>query len=184
MAWSSCDIHASYGISGRFQTLSRTVRQVAHALLTRPPLTQPRRASSVRLECVMHAASVHPEPGSNSQTNCISSAVAVRSLSELFILASFTFLKSFFLLVLTDFVFALAKFALYFFYLLFNCQVSIAHLFYVSLSIISPSNPFVNSFLKIFQNFFDRHRGVSGVSVLFRANSTIIPSFFILSIGF
>ena len=27
-----------YGISGRFQTLSRTVRQVAHALLTRPPL--------------------------------------------------------------------------------------------------------------------------------------------------
>ena len=41
----------------------------------------------------MHAASVHPEPGSNSQTNCISSAVAVRFLSELFILAFFTFLE-------------------------------------------------------------------------------------------
>ena len=27
---------------------------------------------TVRLECVMHAASVHPEPGSNSRTNCIS----------------------------------------------------------------------------------------------------------------
>ena len=26
---------------------------------------------TVRLECVMHAASVHPEPGSNSRTNCI-----------------------------------------------------------------------------------------------------------------
>ena len=47
--------------------LSRLERQVAHALLTRPPLTRPRRVSSVRLECVMHAASVHPEPGSNSR---------------------------------------------------------------------------------------------------------------------
>jgi hypothetical protein len=46
--------------------LSRNYRQVAHALLTRPPLTPPRRAEPVRLECVMHAASVHPEPGSNS----------------------------------------------------------------------------------------------------------------------
>ena len=27
--------------------------------------------NSVRLECVMHAASVHPEPGSNSRINCI-----------------------------------------------------------------------------------------------------------------
>ena len=26
---------------------------------------------TVRLECVMHAASVHPEPGSNSLKNCI-----------------------------------------------------------------------------------------------------------------
>ena len=60
-----------YGISGRFQTLSRTVRQVAHALLTRPPLTRGRSPSSVRLECVMHAASVHPEPGSNSRKICI-----------------------------------------------------------------------------------------------------------------
>ena len=34
-------------------------------LLTRPPLSV--LLHSVRLECVMHAASVHPEPGSNSQ---------------------------------------------------------------------------------------------------------------------
>ena len=56
-----------YGISTSFPVLSRLERQVAHALLTRPPLTRPRRVSSVRLECVMHAASVHPEPGSNSR---------------------------------------------------------------------------------------------------------------------
>ncbi len=47
--------------------------QVAHALLTRPPLvsyftvkTLLSKYKSVRLACVRHAASVHPEPGSNS----------------------------------------------------------------------------------------------------------------------
>ena len=45
-----------------------TFRQIAHALLTRPPLTRREQAlsSSVRLACVRHAASVRPEPGSNS----------------------------------------------------------------------------------------------------------------------
>ena len=49
------------------------MRQVTHALLTRPPLSQitspPERIKAkrfVRLACVRHAASVHPEPGSNS----------------------------------------------------------------------------------------------------------------------
>ena len=53
--------------------LSPGVRQVTHALLTRPPLKchmiwpkSPLRGISVRLACVKHAASVHPEPGSNS----------------------------------------------------------------------------------------------------------------------
>ena len=62
----------SCGISTSFPVLSPIRRQVAHALLTRPPLLHPRRDFAVRLECVMHAASVHPEPGSNSRTNCIS----------------------------------------------------------------------------------------------------------------
>ena len=59
-------------ISSRFQLLSRLQRQVAHALLTRPPLSYSHASrriylnSPVRLECVRHAASVHPEPGSNS----------------------------------------------------------------------------------------------------------------------
>ena len=48
------------------------MRQVTHALLTRPPLSQSDSIrklpliNSVRLACVKHAASVHPEPGSNS----------------------------------------------------------------------------------------------------------------------
>ena len=87
-------------------------------------------------------------------------------------------------MVLTDFVFALAKFALYFFYLLFNCQVSIAHLFYVSLSIISPSNPFVNSFLKIFSIFLSPF-GVSQVCQRFFAPTHKLYHFVLrLSIGF
>ena len=35
-------------------------------LLTRPPLSCPRRNNSARLACIRHAASVRPEPGSNS----------------------------------------------------------------------------------------------------------------------
>ena len=67
------------GIISRFQLLSPSVRQVTHALLTRPPLSDSnefhqeqaqsglREDHSVRLACVKHAASVYPEPGSNSQ---------------------------------------------------------------------------------------------------------------------
>ena len=62
------------GISTCFQVLSPCAGQVAHALLTRPPLgcrfrpvqAPAFRNSPVRLACVRHAASVHPEPGSNS----------------------------------------------------------------------------------------------------------------------
>ena len=44
------------------------MRQVAHVLLTRPPLaSSPEGDSLARLACVRHAASVRPEPGSNSQ---------------------------------------------------------------------------------------------------------------------
>ena len=48
------------------------MRQVTHALLTRPPLgvlkfiRKLHLKRLVRLACVRHAASVHPEPGSNS----------------------------------------------------------------------------------------------------------------------
>ena len=55
------------GINLPFGRLSPTLRQVAHVLLTRPPLIHPRRNFIARLACVRHAASVRPEPGSNSQ---------------------------------------------------------------------------------------------------------------------
>ena len=47
--------------------LSPTEGQVTHVLLTRAPLYSPTEAGFlVRLACVKHAASVRPEPGSNS----------------------------------------------------------------------------------------------------------------------
>ena len=62
------------GISSRFQLLSPGTGQVTHALLTRPPLSHQSLPPEgfclrcfVRLACVKHAASVHPEPGSNSR---------------------------------------------------------------------------------------------------------------------
>jgi hypothetical protein len=56
------------GISRRFQRLSQRWGQVTHVLLTRSPLEYPQAGLSVRLACVKHAASVRPEPGSNSPT--------------------------------------------------------------------------------------------------------------------
>jgi hypothetical protein len=56
------------GISGPFGPVSPTFGQVTYVLLTRPPLHRLRRAGAVRLACVRHAASVYPEPGSNSPT--------------------------------------------------------------------------------------------------------------------
>ena len=41
-----CGTAALCGISSRFQLLSPSVRQVTHALLTRPPLSKPRKSSS------------------------------------------------------------------------------------------------------------------------------------------
>ena len=75
---SPCGVVVSCGISTCFQVLSPCPGQIAHALLTRPPLEYslpPRRTSSsipVRLACVKHAASVRPEPGSNSDVQSFS----------------------------------------------------------------------------------------------------------------
>ena len=44
-------------------------RADSHALLSRLPLFHPRRGLFARLACLKHAASVHPELGSNSQKN-------------------------------------------------------------------------------------------------------------------
>ena len=58
-----------FGISHRFRRLSQSEGQIAHVLLTRSPLVYSRRSLTARLACVKHAASVRPEPGSNSPLN-------------------------------------------------------------------------------------------------------------------
>ena len=68
----SCESCVLCGISNGFPLLSPSKGQIAHALLTRPPLKcipsvrKLLEYISVRLACVKHAASVRPEPGSNS----------------------------------------------------------------------------------------------------------------------
>ena len=71
---------AIWGISSSFELLSPTLGQVTNALLTRSPLGDPCTSTRVlvRLACIRHAASVHPEPGSNSpQKNFTSEDVLV-----------------------------------------------------------------------------------------------------------
>lgn len=55
-----------FGIRPRFRGLSQSEGQITHVLLTRSPLVYSRRSLTARLACVKHAASVRPEPGSNS----------------------------------------------------------------------------------------------------------------------
>src|SRR5205814_6767422 len=63
-------IDVSCGISCRFQQLSPASGQVSYVLRTRSPLSDLHHP--VRLACIRHAASVHPEPGSNSPLiNCL-----------------------------------------------------------------------------------------------------------------
>ena len=69
---SGCPLCTTSGISTPFGMLSPSGGQVAYALLTRLPLSiDSKLSSSVRLACVKHAASVRPEPGSNSPINFI-----------------------------------------------------------------------------------------------------------------
>ena len=77
-----CPLETLCGISSRFQLLSPTERQVSHALLTRSPLSKNRSLYSVRLACVRHAASVRPEPGSNSQKIVSKQPKLLKSFSE------------------------------------------------------------------------------------------------------
>src|SRR4051812_8473979 len=63
-----------FGISFRFRRLSRCEGQIAHVLLTRSPLVYSRRSLTARLACVKHAASVRPEPGSNSPLKSVDGA--------------------------------------------------------------------------------------------------------------
>ena len=57
-----------WGLTPGFPGLSPARGQVAHVLLTRPPRSTP-EGVPVRLACIRHAASVVPEPGSNSPSS-------------------------------------------------------------------------------------------------------------------
>ena len=90
------------GISSHFWLLSPCTGQVTHALLTRPPLSHQIFSSEenqirrfVRLACVKHAASVHPEPGSNSHVKKLISVKLNLANSFIQIESEFTVLKVF-----------------------------------------------------------------------------------------
>ena len=94
----SCNIVRLCGITSRFQLLSPSTRQVTHALLTRPPLSHKQLQSEeicrkcfVRLACVKHAASVHPEPGSNSHKKCLSASFEQTSFNSLVSVKTYCF---------------------------------------------------------------------------------------------
>jgi hypothetical protein len=73
-----CDIAVTCGISIPLGMLSPTRRQVSYALLTRSPLySRYCYLFRVRLACLIHAANVRSEPGSNSPL-CFSSHHARR----------------------------------------------------------------------------------------------------------
>ena len=55
------------GISRDFSRLCLTLGFIIHVLLTHLPLLILQAELGVRLACLIHAASVHPEPRSNSQ---------------------------------------------------------------------------------------------------------------------
>ena len=61
-----CPSQGPRRLTRRFHRLSAARGWVAYALRTRPPLSAPRKGPPARLACIRPAASVHPEPGSNS----------------------------------------------------------------------------------------------------------------------
>ena len=67
-----------YGITLRFRRLAPASGQIAHVFLTRPPRDRP-EGRPVRLACIRHAASVDPEPGSNSPPKSGASGFPIRA---------------------------------------------------------------------------------------------------------
>ena len=126
------------------------MRQVTHALLTRPPLSHQKDQSEeisfrcfVRLACVKHTASVHPEPGSNSH---------VHIPTEWQLAVIFPFFTVF------GWVFRLVRFEILFeFSGLFYCSIInvLCVAFLMSCNFLSLSHRllFVNTFLNVFSTF-------------------------------
>ncbi len=69
-----CGQPTAPGINPGFPGLFPIRGQVAHVLLTLSPLSPIRKPDTVRLACLIHAASVHSEPGSNSPSQNLAAA--------------------------------------------------------------------------------------------------------------
>ena len=163
------------GISAPFGALSPCGGQVAHALLTRPPLES---ANSIRklpsqiparLACVRHAASVRPEPGSNSY---VQSVIALdlwknSSLSEPVLLKHDS-------LKILDCSCVLSLFCI-----VFKVRCSQA-----SLYIIPRTRFFVNTFFEIFLLFLHSFSNPLFLNGLRRSLRTIFSPFFVLEPSF
>ena len=153
----TCEKYILCGISTSFPVLFHSYRQVTHALLTRPPLIRDRSPVTVRLECVMHAASVHPEPGSNSLKNCILYAVAHKTFFRAKILSFSYFFEYYSMCFLTRFLTHLLFSQKFCFR---NSVVQFSRIdareasLRDSFAIISHHFPFVNTFFQIFLGFF------------------------------
>ena len=189
------------GISSRFQLLSPCMRQVTHALLTRPPLSHKIFISEenqiecfVRLACVKHAASVHPEPGSNShvksfflpeliwqliRNNVLIYCFKVASLIEAFLNYSQN-LSRFFTVQLSMFVVVISNSL----YILSYLQVVVNNFFYFSLLSFFRGNSDILSCLSLFvNNFFSAiysvgaqyHLALSDQNCSARVSFVIIP---------
>ena len=104
------------GISRRFHRLSPGNGHVAHALRTLPPVaarTLPPRAAP-RLACVKPAASVHPEPGSNSSLYNTHISSSTPTTYSSFLKKRINALISFSVLVVLPSVFSMNLFAFLF----------------------------------------------------------------------
>ena len=108
--WSEMPLSIVSGISQTFAWVSQSLGQVTYVLLTRSPLEV--QVPLDRLACIRHAASVHPEPGSNSQNlfNCF------------FIFSWLKFFAIFSLLVLFNKLNLIDVVCLFQFYLVFKDQ--------------------------------------------------------------
>ena len=129
-----CSTVVLCGISSLFRLLSPCLGQIVHALLTRPPLASDRSPPPARLACVKHAASVRPEPGSNSdvQSSSVSQAATLENGDSLIFESDCLF-----------FLFLSVSFSR------ICCVVSLT-----TLMIIRYSDPFVNTFFRVFSKFF------------------------------
>ena len=155
------------GISVCFQTLSPFDGQVTHALLTRPPLKYKKQAFciSVRLACVRHAASVRPEPGSNSLNSLYLNSFRWLNLSfahlrlRLIFLSFLTFSKKLQVILLRCLIF---KVHMSLFYSLYLCislkRLQVLVCFQATYFILSHCSDLVKRFfyffLKVFLLFF------------------------------